>query len=275
MSLTIRKASGESEAFIPEKIKRSLRRIGASENLILQIIEGIERAPEIVSTSDVYHYVYNYLKSVDRPLACRYDLKNALYLLGPEGFLFEKFVAELFRAQNYATMNDLIVKGTCVDHEIDVIALKNAYHFMIECKFHNSPGIKTDIKTALYIKARYDDVLHAPITFGHGAGTLNRPWLATNTKFTTDAINYAACVNMGLIGWAYPEKTSIETMVDYYKLYPITCLASLSTYHKKQLLEQGIFLCKELIENTGALVSIGLQKQQAQQVQEECKAIVT
>ncbi len=273
MSFTIRKASGETEPFVPEKIERSLRKIGAPDKLIHEIIKSIERAPEIASTRDVYHYVANYLKTVDRPLACRYNLKNSLYQLGPEGFLFEKFIAELFRAQKYETANDQIVKGKCVDHEIDVVAFKDEHRFMVECKFHNSPGIKTDVKVALYIKARYEDVMHSPVGFYNNHGTFNRDWLATNTKFTTYAIAYANCANMGLVGWAYPEKTSIETMVDYYGLYPITCLVSLSYYHKKQLLEQGILLCKELARDSGPLLIIGLRPEQAEQVQHECAAI--
>ena len=144
---------------------------------------------------------------------------------------------------------------------------------MVECKFHNSPGIKTDVKVALYIKARYEDVKHETVGFGQDQGTFNRPWLATNTKFTTDAITYAECSDMGLVGWAYPVKTSIETMVDYYHLYPITCLVSLSYYHKKQLLDQGVFLCRELVQNKEPLLRLGLQNEQAQQIQDECKAI--
>lgn len=273
MALIIRKASGETEPFAPEKIERSLRKIGTPDRLVHDIIRGILKAPEIASTRDVYHYVANYLKAVDRPLASRYNLKNALYQLGPEGFLFEKFIAELFGAQGYETSNDQIVKGSCVDHEIDVIAFKAGQRFMTECKFHNSPGIKTDVKVALYIKARYEDVKHAEIKMTSDQGTFNQAWLATNTKFTSDAIAYAECSHMGLVGWAYPQKTSIETTVDHYGLYPITCLVSLSYYQKKHLLEQGILLCRELANDMQILTRLGLSSEHAQQVQQECNAI--
>ena len=129
MSFLIRKASGETEPFMPEKSERSLKKIGAPDTVIRDIVRGVTKAPEVVSTRDVYYYVYNYLKAVDRPLASRYDLKNALYQLGPEGFLFEKFIAELFRAQLYKTANDQIVRGVCVSHEIDVIAFKRRSSF--------------------------------------------------------------------------------------------------------------------------------------------------
>ncbi len=273
MTFMIRKASGEIEPFVPEKIERSLRKIGTPESLIEEIVQKIKKAPEIATTRDVYQYVSNYLKTVNRPLASRYNLKNALYQLGPEGFFFEKFVAELFRAQGYEAVNDKVLKGSCVDHEIDVIAFKEDMRNLVECKFHNSPGIKTDVKVALYIKARFEDVKTSPVAYRGIHGTCNKAWLATNTKFTIDAITYAQCSAMGLIGWAYPEKTSIETIVDSHNLYPITCLVSLSYYQKKKLLEQGMLLCKELEENYQSLVHIGLSIEHAQQVQAECKAL--
>ena len=266
MTLLIKKASGEIEPFNAEKIERSLRKVHAPESLIGDIIKGIENAPEITSTRDVYYYISHYLRAFDRPLASRYNLKNALYQLGPEGFLFEKFIAELFKAKLYETANDRIIQGTCVDHEIDVVAFKDDARFMVECKFHNSPGLKTDVKVALYIKSRFDDIKHTVVGFADNKGTFNQPWLPTNTKFTGDAIAYAQCSAMGLIGWAYPVGTSIKTTVDYYGLYPITTLVSLSYDQKKRLLDQGILLCNELVHKKQALLAVGLYEEQAEQV---------
>lgn len=273
MARFITKASGITEPLNPEKIERSLKRIGASEHLIAKIIHNVLQAPKIVSTRDIYFYIANYLKEVDRILANRYNLKNALYQLGPEGFLFEKFIAELFRAQQYQAINDQTIPGVCVDHEIDVIAFKNDERLLVECKFHNLAGIHTDVKVALYIKSRFDDVEKSPVTVNGKIGFLNQPWLATNTKFTIDAIKYARCINMGLVGWAYPEKTSIETVVDRYGLYPITCLVSLAGHQKSKLLNQNILLCKQLVGNIEPLLKIGFSREHAQQVEHECRAM--
>ena len=267
----ITKASGQVELFVPEKIERSLRKIGAPDGLIHDIISGVKAAPHIATTRDVYRYVSNRLKMADSILASRYHLKNALYELGPGGFLFEKFTAELFKAQQFETATGQIVAGKCVDHEIDVIAYNLDSHFMVECKFHNSHGLKTDVKVALYIQARYQDIQETVFTLTTHTGSFNKAWLATNTKFTTDAIRYAQCNNMGLIGWAYPQNTSIETMVDYYGLYPITSLVSLTYYQKKLLLEAGILLCKDLATRTH--LPIALTPQQLSAVQKECAAL--
>lgn len=269
--ILITKASGQTEQFAPEKIKRSLKKIRTPEAIIQRIIEGLKKAPHIKTTRDVYLYVSDHLRKEHPILASRYHLKNALYEFGPEGFYFEKFIEELFRAQQFETARDQVVKGECVDHELDVVAFKKELHFMVECKFHNAPGIKTDVKVALYIHARFQDIQKTIYHFAEDTGTFTKPWLATNTKFTTDAIEFARCTNMGLIGWAYPADTSIETMVDYYGLYPITCLTSLNHYQKKQLLEAGIILCKQLASLDKP--PIALHPQHWAQVREECKAL--
>jgi hypothetical protein len=78
--------------------------------------------------------------------------------LGPSGFPFEKYVAEILKYQGYRVEVGVIVEGFCVKHEVDIIAEKEAKHFMIECKFHNQPGTFCDVKIPLYINSRFLDI---------------------------------------------------------------------------------------------------------------------
>jgi len=110
--------------------------------------------------------------------------------LGPTGYPFEDFVTEILKAKGYVTQTRSILLGKCVSHEIDVIAQKNAEKIMVEAKYHNAPGIHTDVHVSLYTKARFDD-LKEKYQF-------SQPWLFTNTKITPDALAYALCVNMAL-----------------------------------------------------------------------------
>ncbi len=48
-------------------------------------------------------------------------------------------------------------------HEVDVLAEKDGRRVGIEVKFHNEQGGKTDIKDALYVHARYEDLKQAPV----------------------------------------------------------------------------------------------------------------
>ena len=57
---------------------------------------------------------------------------------------------------------------------------------LIECKSHNRFGIKNDIKTALYVKARWDDLKEGP-----DGKKVESFVLASNTSFTKDALVYA------------------------------------------------------------------------------------
>jgi hypothetical protein len=138
-----------------------------------------------------------------------------------------------------------VVEGFCVMHEVDVVGKRNDYHIMVECKFHNSLGIKSDVKVALYMQARFEDIerkWNAQPSYGH---KFHEAWLVTNTKLTSDAIRYAACVGMKTIGWSYPEKDCLQSLTEQFGLHPLTCLTSLNNFQKRQLLNQGIILCRD------------------------------
>lgn len=270
MAFYIKKSSGEEERFNIKKFAKSLKRAGANQDIIKKLILDIQNVSELKTTKDVYDFAYNYLKKIDRPLASRYNLKNALYEFGPTGFPFEKFVAEIFRYQKYDVKIDQVVKGFCVEHEVDVIAVKNKRHFMVECKFHNQPGIKSDVKVALYVKARFDDIERIWIKLPDQNIKFHQGWLVTNTKFTEQAIQFAQCAKINLLGWSYPEEDSIAQLIDKLGLHPIICLSSLNNNQKKYLIDQGIILCRDLEKNINLLIQIGLNSDQAKQIIEEC-----
>ncbi|GAI02479.1 unnamed protein product, partial [marine sediment metagenome] len=58
--------------------------------------------------------------------------------MGPEGFVFEKYIAKILREYGFITEVGRILNGHCVNHEVDVIAKKENQVCMIECKYHNS-----------------------------------------------------------------------------------------------------------------------------------------
>jgi Holliday junction resolvase-like predicted endonuclease len=187
------------------------------------------------------------LRRYDRLLAGRYALKRAMSELGPSGYPFENLVAAMFAAEGFEVKVDAVVSGKCVAHEIDVIAKKNDRQFVIECKYHNQPGIRSDVKVALYVWARFLDLTK-----------FDEAWLVTNTKFTNDAARYAECVGMRVVGWNYPTGDSLEKRIDRLGLHPLTCLTSLSRGHKQQLLGKGLALARDLEANRDALAAVGL-----------------
>lgn len=269
MKKVITKASGEQEAFSIKKFQRSLHKAGAPDDLIEQITQEVVQDPSLKTTHDIYKYAFNQLRKRRPAVAARYNLKAALSQLGPHGYPFERFVAKLFQEKGFKTEVGKIVQGFCVDHEIDVTLTKATKHFMVECKFH-ALHLKVNVKVPLYIKARFDDVekqhkVHKKDTAFHQA------WIVTNTKFTSEAIAYATCVNINLIGWAYPVKDNLGHLIDELGLHPVTALTSLSRKQKNMIINKGLVLCRDAAQHRTLLRSIGLSDKKIDQVLQEAE----
>lgn len=272
--ILIRKASGEMEEFSSDKLRRSLEKAKASSATIDKIVGHIlEELKNGDKTSDIYKHAFSLLSENERPAADRYHLKHALMELGPSGHPFERFVGELLKAQGFSVEVGTTVEGICVSHEIDVTAQKDNRHIMVECKFHNQPGVKSDVKVALYVQARFEDVAKKWQQEPSHGQKFHEAWLVTNTKLTTDAIRYASCVGMTAIGWHYPENNSLEHLIEQYNLHPLTCLTTLNDAQKQQLLDQGLILCKDIVDHQTALQQIGLNESGVNQVIQETKEL--
>lgn len=222
--IQVTKASGESEPLSLDKIRTSLTRAGAAAATIDRIL--LELKPKLydkIPTREIYSQVFKLLGIYQPKEAQRYQLKPALFNLGPSGYPFEDFISRLFTAMGYQTQARQIIEGNCVSHEVDVVCQKDKLKFLIECKFHNRPGTKTEIKDALYTQARFGDINEKK------PGVYQQIWLVTNTKLTTQAIEYGRCKNMGLLAWRYPENEGIERLIDKFNLYHLLKLG----YSKK------------------------------------------
>lgn len=267
--VVITKSNGDKEVFNPLKLENSLLRAGARAKNATEIAQHITRElKEGMSTSQIYKHAFFLLHKSERPTALRYSLKRAIIDLGPSGFPFENFIAEIFKNKGFTTETGRIVKGACVDHEIDVVAYNENKLIMVEAKFHNELGVKSDLKVALYVKARYDDLEKTSFFFGKER-KLDEGWLVTNTKFTSTAIQYDKCQKLKLIGWNYPEKDNLQNMIEDAGLHPLTCLTTLSTTEKHSLLKKGIVLCRTLLENPEALKAVGIPEDKISHIKDE------
>lgn len=272
MPFHIIKSSGEKEPFSLRKLNRSLRKSGASKALIDEIIDNIKKMkPQ--STQEIHDYAMGMLTQRARPVAAHYNLKQAILKLGPAGFPFEQFVAHILQAEGYEAKTNLILKGLCIPHEIDAVAIKNNKNYLVECKFHNSLALKTDVKVPLYIKARLDDIAQAEKKDPNRL-VLNQAWIWSNTQFTTDAINYARCAGIWLTGWNHPEDhNSLPQLIEHHKLYPVTALTSINQQKKNLLVEYGLILCRDVAENRSLLKRLHLSPQEIEMVAKEADAI--
>lgn len=248
--IIIIKASGEREAFEPEKLRASLLHSGATAEATEEVLSRI--LPELhndMTTDEIYRHAFSVLAKTNRPVARSYSLRRAVMDLGPSGFPFEDFVAEILKAKGFKCETRQTVFGGCVSHEVDVVAYNEKQLIMIEAKFHNELGTKSDLKVVLYVKARFDDLKENIFNYGGKNRSVTDGWLITNTKFSSTAIHYGVCKNLIMIGWNYPEKGNLQDMIESQKLHPITCLISLSAVNKKALLGEKIVLCSDIKKN--------------------------
>ena len=266
----ILKADGEREPFDPVKLERSLEHAGASSTARARVLALILRELKTdMTTEDIYRRAFKHLKESEQaPVAARYSMKRALFELGPSGFPFEQFLAEILRAHGWAVKTDQMLIGRCAPHEVDVVAEKNGKRIGVEAKFHNEPGGKTDIKDALYVHARYEDLKLAPLA----SARVDEGWLMTNTMFTRNAIRYAQCSNLTIVGWDYPQSRGLVTLIEEARVHPLTALTSLTDSEKRRLLENKIVLCRD-VQTEHLLREYGVAPNRIGAVRDEAKRL--
>ena len=261
-SIVVEKISGEVEPLSIPKLSKSLQNCGATNIEVEKIVKDIK--PMLyngISSNLIYKKAFFLLKKHNRVSASKYSLKRAIFDLGPTGFPFERLIGALLKEKGYETKIGETLKGECITHEIDVLAEKDGNVYTVECKFHKNPSTVSNVRIPLYINSRFIDV--QKVWNNSGKTThLKQGWLVTNTRFTKDAIDYAKCVDLTLLGWDYPKDSGIKNNVDKYGLYPITALTTLTKKEKKQLIEKDIILVKELSKNPDSLHHLGISSKQ-------------
>ncbi|MEJ0053198.1 MAG: ATP cone domain-containing protein [bacterium] len=249
----ILKSNGEIEAFDPAKLVASLMRSGAGEHTAERIADTISRTvTEGARSDEIYRRAFALLRKEARPAAARYSLRRAMLEIGPTGFPFEDFVSHLFKHEGWQVETRKIMQGKCVPHEVDVYATRplagsktgEVETVAAELKYHNDPGYKTDVKIALYVKARFEDIWHCDPR--ERTCPVDRGVLITNTKFTSQAIQYAECAGLELVGWSYPLHDSLYERMYRARVYPVTSLTTLKVSEKKLFMQAGVIACDML-----------------------------
>lgn len=263
--MQIIKANGKSEEFSEEKLLTSIKRAGIPDSMQQEVLEHVTNSLyENIPTSEIYKHIEEYLGKTKVEYQQKYSLKQAIMEMGPTGFPFEKFVAEIFKAMGYTTEVGVIMQGECIKHEVDIVATKGTEKIFVECKYHNQPGSISEVQVALYTKARYDD-LKAKHNF-------TAAMLVTNTKVSVDALDYLKCKEIGVMGWSYPEGASLRDLVEGYKLHPVTELTNISLEQKQELLSKDIILIKQIADNPGVLDNVFLPQEKKREVVEMARS---
>lgn len=257
------KADGSREPFDSQKVLASMKRAGVPRHIESQLLKEItDNVYDNIQTWEIYQWIIDSLGKTDQPFTkSQYSLKQAIMMLGPTGYPFEDYVAALLQAEGYKTLVRQMLSGRCVSHEIDVIAEKNNKRIIVEVKFHNSAGSRSDLQVAMYTKARFDDVKEK--------NQIDECWLVTNTKATTDAITYAQCNDIPVMSWNFPEGNSLREIIERHKLYPVTMFSSIPQAVKLRLLENHVVLMKDICLTPDLLNNLHLTKTEKEKIIDE------
>lgn len=266
----IKKSTGDFEPFSERKLHRSIMRAGLNPKISKLISKEIAKEiPPGCTTKEIYKKTVHLIKKKSVIASIHYSLKKSLLDLGPTGYEFEKFIAKYFEAIGYDTDVSSVVEGKFVSHEVDVVAKKKSLLYYVECKFHNKNGHKNDIKIALYVKARWDDLKAGP-----QGKALTGYYLASNTAFTKDAITFSDGVGLKLLGINAPKERCLLEEIKLHKLYPITSLVRLKKHYKNLLLKKKIILCSELLHEESFLLKNGMTLEEIQLVFSDIKKLL-
>ena len=276
MAVSVIKADGTREEFSKWKVEKSCLRMGATKETAQAIADEIEsRLYDGISTRRILQMIYNRLKKHKPLMKLQIDLRRSLSLLrsAPD---FEEYIQLLLSEHGYRIMPNQIIRGRCVEHEIDAIATKNNRTCIVEVKHHYKYHTPTSLDVSRISRAVFED-----ITEGHELGLnslkIDYAMIVCNTKLSEHAKKYADCRGISHISWSSPLNHDLQTMIEEKKLYPITILKGLSATARNKLTSSGIILLKQLIErNTTQLRrQTGISRQKLGLLVDNAKAILS
>lgn len=247
MHIYIKKADGSRDLFDEKKLKASLRRSGANKKVIDEIVKEINKVIfDGITTEAIYNMVSKLLRTKTKTAALRYNLTAAIAKLGPEGFAFETFLAEIFKTKGFKNVrNGVKIKGRCMVHELDVVGENKNQILNVEAKFHNSRSKKSDLQVILYMRARFDDILKG----GYYGEKKPVQVIITNTKFTDNAKKYAKCSGTEILSWNYPLKYNLHDFILGSGVHPIAALQSIPQNILNKFNEKKIVTIRQIAKD--------------------------
>lgn len=271
----IKKNSGEIEKYQAKKLQKSIENVGLSTKEAANLVQELEQrqSNQKISTRKLHYETFRLIRKRSNAAAARYNLKKAVSELGPSGYPFERFFGELLKALGYKVKVGTHEQGDCLTHEVDVLADKEDYRLMVECKFKNRANHKIDTQITLYVQARFQD-LSKKWLFTEGITDNHSVCIATNTGFTKDAIKYGKCMNMLLISWDFPNtKQNLKHLIEDTGMYPLTCLTSITKQEKQALLSKKYILVKDLHQNIQAFDDLNITNRRFNKINKEINSL--
>lgn len=222
-----------------------------------------------ISTKDIYQLVLQAISEQKGKMGLhhRYQLKEAIMNLGPNGFAFENYVGAILGPYGFKILGlRRKISGKCANHEIDLIASSGDKKYLVECKHSSTRGSFIGLKVSLYTHARFLDT--SPYFDGEV--------IVCNTKISQNAKQYSNCIGQQVFSWRYPPKKSLERIIEDYKLYPITIL-NLTTRELEKFSEHNLMLAKNLLDRDESILvrQTGLSRKRIRDLSELAQKVIS
>jgi hypothetical protein len=247
LAVLVTKADGSKQLFDEEKIVRTCLRMGASREDALQIVQQVEgRLYEGISTRKILQMIYSLMRKQKPAVKHLFDLKYGISLMEPKPE-FEAFIRILLVHSGFKVEPNTILRGLCGEHEADAIATRDGMTHFVEVKHHNSYHALTGLDESRIARAILEDVTEG---YSHGLSSIkiDRAMIVTNTRYSEHAMKYGRCRDILQVGWSSPEFFGLREMVEKHKLYPLSCLRGISAKVRLRLVEAGVVVIKQLLE---------------------------
>jgi len=268
----VTKADGSRQLFDREKVVKTCLRMGANRRIAFEVADKVEaRLYDGIPTKKVLQMIFRLLRKHKPTIRHFLDLRKGLSLMSskPE---FEKFVQILLAHHGFEVSPNQIIKGKCVGHEVDAVARKDGVTFFVEAKHHSNYHTPTGLDESRIARAVLEDVTEG-FVLGKSNLEIDRAMIVTNTRYSEHARRYGKCRNILQIGWSSPKTLALQNMIEEKKLYPLSCIKGLNSEIKMKLVNSGIVLMKQLVEEETSKLAreTGISREILQNVIEKAK----
>jgi hypothetical protein len=243
----VSKVDGRRERFNRGKVIATCLRLNAARDVAESIATRVEsNSYDGIPTREIIRMIYRFLAEHRPEVRLQFDLRRAISLLRSKPD-FERYVRRLLSECGYKVVGPRIVKGRCVEHEVDAIATMKNETTYVEVKHHMWPHTYTGLDVFLQARAAFEDLVRG-YEVGANHYSFRKAMMVCNTKLSDHARLYSDCAGVHHIGWKSPPHNSLEELVKQKKLHPITMDRMLDTRTEAKLADSGILLLRELAE---------------------------
>ena len=269
------KADGSKQIFERWKVVRTCLRFGLKEEEANKVADKVEsKIYEGITTKEILKLIFRFVKEFKPEIRHQIDLRESISLLRSKPD-FEFFVDRLLKEEGYEVERNVVLRGKCVEHEIDCIARKGNEVIYVEVKHHVNPHTFTGLDVFLKSYAAFLD-LNEGYRFGINKTKFDKILIVCSTKISEHALEYANCMKISYIAWKVPKERSLERIISERKLYPITLIKNLGAREQSRLIANGFILLKDLIKFPTRVISkkTGIDKKRVEELKDISKKLL-